>query len=99
MAKTVAAQAFKVPGDRFESTADVTFDASYTTGGYALTAADMGFQNQIDLVKAVTNVGPTGHTIVFNKATGKLMLFSAGTEVTAATNVSTVIARVVATGY
>jgi hypothetical protein len=59
----------------------VTFDASYPTGGYALTAASLGFVT-LDTVDAASLSNLGSRLCGWNQATGKLQVYSAlGTEV------------------
>lgn len=47
MAATVVVNSKWVAGDRKEVQATVTFDASYPTGGLAVTLAQLGFRNRV----------------------------------------------------
>jgi hypothetical protein len=102
---------------------DVTLDTSYPTGGYALTAADVGFTNlYVVLPMAVSSGGwaaqydfgteklvvwrTAGHTHVENTAgtytqnatTASQSGTGAFQEVTAGTNLSTVVVRLFVLG-
>lgn len=75
--------------------ADVTGDASYPTGGYAITPAIFGLTT-FDFVLVPS---AKGYGANYNDATGKIVVYaSAGTEVTAATNLSAVTFRIMAMG-
>ena len=78
------------PGSRRHNIVQVTFDSSYPTGGYALTAAQCG----LSVIDVVDPMGPTDATgtwlPVWVASTGKIKLLSAlGTEVTSTTDVHT----------
>lgn len=91
MAATVTPVANHIPGDLREVIVDVTGDASYPTGGYAVTVP--GITNIV--LADVQAPSGTGHTATWDYAAKKLKLFTAfGTEVAAATNVSTVVCRI-----
>lgn len=82
---------------------DVTLDASYPAGGYAITATQFGF-------KGIWMVNPNpvvaGYAFQWDVTNGKLKAYWTGAavsavlaEVTATTNLSTVVVRVEAVGY
>jgi hypothetical protein len=86
----------------------ITPDTSYPTGGYALTAAQLGLSNVADavcnIVGGTTNNGAVAAS--YNAATGKLQLWATGgtspvtlAEVASTTNVSGVTVKVAAFGY
>lgn len=78
-----------VPGDLAEVVMDITGDASYPTGGYAVTVP----LSQIVLAD-ITPGAATGHPVAWDYAAGKLKVFtSGGAEVAAATNLSTMVVR------
>lgn len=58
----------------------IVFDASYTTGGYAITAANLGFSNGITTgPQGITVAGATGGFICgWNDATSKLQVYKVG---------------------
>jgi hypothetical protein len=63
----------------------VTLDASYPTGGYAVTPAKFGFKT----LAGVLFEEPNGYSLMYNRTTDKVQVYSAaGTEVVAATNLS-----------
>lgn len=63
----------------------LTFDASYPTGGYATPNVKFG----LSVVSGVQIECPGGYTAVYNRTTDKVQLYStAATEVTNATNLS-----------
>lgn len=65
----------RVPGSRRAVNAVVTFDTSYPSGGYALTAAQFGLV-QLDFVQA--NMDQSGTYFgVWVTSTSKLQLFTA----------------------
>ena len=95
MAATVAQVASHVPGNTREVIVTITGDASYPTGGYALT-----FPGISNVLFVDAQSSSSGHPAVWNYATGKLQLFtSGGTEVAAATNVSTITVRAAVLGF
>ena len=75
-------------GNQRRAIVDVTMSNSYTTGGEAVAAADLDLD---DIEDAVVMEGATtgGYVPRYDTATDKLLLFDAGTEVAAATDVST----------
>lgn len=85
-----------VVGNHREKIVDVTLDSSYPTGGYTLTQAQLGIDWKPYFILAVPTT--TGHDAVYNYSTGKLMMFSGGTQVTNATDLSAVVLRVIAKG-
>lgn len=71
----------------------ITLDSSYATGGY-------GPVNKFGL-KAINGVffeDVNGYALYYNKSTDKIQVFSGTTEVTAATNLSTITAYFEAKG-
>lgn len=85
-----------VVGSRRQVAVDVTLDNSYPTGGYTLTTSTLGVDGVTDFVQAGATT--TGHLPVYNYSTSKLMMFSGGTEVANATDLSAVVLRLVAQG-
>ena len=59
MALTVNVVRSFVVGDHRETVADVTFDSSYTTGGLAITAAQLNLSNILFLLPTVAVSGQT----------------------------------------
>ena len=96
MALTITPVRSFVVGDRRMVIADVTFDSSYATGGEALVASDLGLKLGLDSIHAASTT--RGHTCPYDYVNGKLMAFSGGTEVSAATDLSRVTTRVTAIG-
>ena len=83
-----------MPGNTKEVIVTITGDASYPTGGYALT-----FPGITTVLFVDAQSSSSGHPAVWNYATGKLQFFtSGGTEVTAATNLSAVTVRAAVLG-
>lgn len=89
---------------------DVTFDASYPTGGESLTAANVNLRRIEELIvhgpSTATRGGTTGALPTYDYTNAKLQLFwgNAGTasvlpEVTDTTDVATQICRITAVGY
>ena len=76
--------------------ATITFDNSYPTGGETLAVADLGLDSAIDAV--IPALGGSD-VVVYNRATGKLQVFTAdGTEATNASDQSTVSRDVLVIG-
>lgn len=78
---------------------DITGPASYTTGGEALSAADLSkligtgaVIGDIDYFGA--EVPTTGQTLVLDRTNSKVMYFNGTTQIANATNLSAVTARV-----
>jgi hypothetical protein len=85
-------------GKRREALASVTFDASYPTGGYALTAGQFGLTMLEEVQVSGTTQG--GLPACWVVSTGKLKVFSAvGTEETATTDLHTDSILVKAYGF
>lgn len=96
MAATVAQVDAHVPGAQKEVIVDVTPDTSYPTGGYAVTVPGM---SRIILADVQVPAG-TGHTAAWDYTNKKLKFFtSGGTEVAAATNLSSAVTRIAFLGY
>lgn len=76
--------------------ADITFDSSYPTGGEDLNPSTLG----LSFVRFLVADGSEGYNLVYDYANSKLLAYgsTAGTEVAAATNLSTVSCRVFAVG-
>jgi hypothetical protein len=82
--------------------ADVTADAAYPTGGYALNAPLIGFQFFSGVLLGGDD---SGYIPIYNYATGNLQFFQQTTvagpliEVPNNTNLSTVVVRLVIFGF
>lgn len=65
--------------DMRKSIVDVTLDAAYAAGGYALTPASLGFETAPNMVdpQVVTTAGQ-GFVPSWNQQTGKLQMFKVG---------------------
>ena len=98
MAVTIAIFANQVDDTAYVTVADITGPASYTTGGEVLTAAQvnqllpklggsavLADTAKIQFFQSESNT--TGQNIVLDRANSKLMYF-AGAQVSAATNLS-----------
>lgn len=83
-------------GSKFGIIAEVTFDASYPTGGEAITERQLGL-NVIDLLL----VAPSGgNTYEYLPATGKIKGYTASaTEIADKTDLKAVVVKVFAVGY
>jgi hypothetical protein len=101
-----------VPGNTFEVPLDITFDASYPTGGYTINPASFGFQVLISLIDAYCSTlagGAYGLSIVpvYTNGAGTpiasaqliLTVGSTGVQVANSANVSTVSVRLLGRGY
>jgi hypothetical protein len=84
-----------VVGNRRQVVVDGLLDSSYPTGGYALTFVTLGIDGVPDYVTATS---PSGHDFGYDYTNQKLKAFLSGSEVTAATNLSTVVVRITAQG-
>jgi hypothetical protein len=108
MAIAIGSLKTNVAGNQRVSSATLTGDSSYTTGGYSVSAASLGLAT-INSVAITENAGGflpqsslnAAGTILnvkfFNTETGGAA--GPGTEVVATTNVSTGVFNVVAFGY
>jgi len=56
---------------------DITLDGSYSSGGWAITAANLKLSTLYQLVPPSSGVGtgPVGHPLRWDHATGKLLAF------------------------
>ena len=101
MAVTIANLRFNVDGNVRQTTFDVTGPASYTTGGEALTAAQInqlmphyaGALLATDADKAqffVSDRNASDQYMILDKVNDKIMYFTNAGQVSAATNLSTV---------
>lgn len=80
----------RIPGDRKRTWKVITGDTAYPAGGYPIAPADLGFAFQIDYITIINdNSGPTGGVAglnwFWNRATQKLQLIVASTNVENAT--------------
>ncbi len=96
MALSITRVSSYVIGDHREVIADVTFDASYTTGGLALTAAQLGMGTSLRAV--IPTPSTDGHTFAYDYANSKLKAFSGASEVANATDLHTLTTRIVVHG-
>ena len=79
--------------------ADVTGDASYATGGYALQPSDLGLRDIDWLTARPMGGGGRYAEYDYGQPTGKLKLFTGfGAEVANAANESATVVRVIAIG-
>lgn len=91
-------------GNRRRRVVDVAWDSSYPTGGESLTPGDCGLAEIHTVIDCGTRVTSTGAAVnrraYFDGATNKLLLSQAAvmTEVTAATDLSTLTTRLVVEG-
>lgn len=106
MAVTIASVRRRRVGSTREIIVDITGPASYTTGGEAITAAQLAalmpevFPNITALPANLNSIlqfdceGSTGgHACVLDRANLKFMYFNGTTQITAATNLSAVTVR------
>lgn len=102
MSMTIKKGKDTVFGDCRVAFADITLDNSYPTGGYDLKPTDLG-QSDVYTFQSLSATGSGGYVLSFNYSTGKLQAYVAPTsgggalvQVTPATNLSTVTARITA---
>jgi hypothetical protein len=95
------------PNQRLSITT-LTPDSSYPTGGYTVTAAQLGLSNIADALCNLSSsaANNTAVSATYNQATGKLMLWVAAasapdavTEAASTANLSGTIIKVWALGY
>ena len=89
MALTVALVARSHPGSQRKATADITFDASYATGGEELLPGAFGFST----IQKVNAEPVGGRSFPYDYTNKKLQAFGGTTEVVAATDLSAVVVR------
>lgn len=89
----------QVEGARRVTVTNVTFDSSYPTGGEPLTFSDLGLTS-VEFAVATLKTGGTGSVVQvwYDTANQKLKAYVAAAEVTAATDLSAIVAQVVAWG-
>ena len=92
-------------GAAYVSIDKLSFDASYTTGGYTVPGT-IGMTSIFGLHQKATNTAGIGYLIVYNSQTSKIQVLWTGgataaalAEITAGTNLSTVTATVLSIGY
>lgn len=85
-------------GNYFEKLVDVTFDASYPTGGEPLTAANLGFASILAIHGEIV-LGAAVREVAYDRANAKLLAFAPGDlEVADTTDLSAVTVRLVVRG-
>ena len=96
----------KVPGDRRRKRIRITGDASYTSGGYQVTAAMFGFSTQIDYIDISNDgagaSGALGNASWFyNTVTQKMQIIvpSTGNEIGNGTDVHTMTCDIIGEGF
>lgn len=100
MALTIKLIKQSVFGDQRIAIADVTFDASYATGGEALSLPQIGIQ-RASFVQASPN---GGYVPAYDYATGKILVYATGgegdplDEVAATADLSALTVRLLAVG-
>ncbi len=80
---------------------DVTLDASYPTGGYAVTPQQLGLPNKA-LLAWVEPKAVEAHNVVnvwYDTPTSQLKAYTTAAEVANAVDLHTVVVRVYALGY
>lgn len=89
-----------VHGDQRLTVTSVALDASYPTGGYAITAAQLGLNSVAHTISSVSVAGTGGivHTH-YTPSTGKLSCYTATAEIANATDVSAETVEITAFGY
>lgn len=103
MAITATKVTDEVPGAARQISGTITFDASYTTGGMAVTPTILGYTGGSTVVwLAVTGVrgvaGTVCSSVRFDATNQKLLVYNttAGAETANATNLSTLVVDFVA---
>jgi hypothetical protein len=98
MALTATKVVDEVPGAARLIAGTITFDASYTTGGLAVTSTLLGYTGGSTVVwMAVTGIrgaaGTAASGVQFNAATQKLLVYNttAGAETANATSLATLV--------
>lgn len=85
-------------GNYFEKLVDVTFDASYPTGGEALSANALGFGTILS-VNAETVQGSDVRSVAYDRTSGLLLAYApGGAEVSDTTSLATVTVRLLVRG-
>lgn len=99
MAVTITSKKVVVAGNARVRYVDITGPASYTTGGEALSAADLkaltsptyGAIGDIIQLDAETSTG--GHAVALDRANSKIMYFNGTTQIANAVNLSAITVR------
>jgi hypothetical protein len=103
MAVSIAVRKRSVRGNEQAVYVDITGPASYTTGGESLSAADLvklvGKPGALigDIVQFDAETPTTGQSLALDRTNSKVMYFNGTTQITAAVNLSAVVARAVIT--
>jgi hypothetical protein len=96
MGVTVSAMRKTVEGDRAVRYFTLTFDASYPTGGEALTDTDMGLRGCDFFMSELMSAN--GKQVVWDRTNDKALIFDGGAEVSNGTDQSAVVIRCKAVG-
>ncbi len=103
MAATVSNIDSDVWGSRRMVLSEVTFDATYPTGGEAVTPSQLGLVEvdfAIVTIKSATGAGVNVANAYYNAATDKILLYDeTPAQVANAADVSTTVVNVVAIGH
>lgn len=98
MAKTISNVIHDKTGRFKQVIATVAADASYGTGGYAISAAELGLTQIVNVIISVDGVGT--HFGVWDYTNSKLMVFvAAGTQVAGSADINALRFRIRVTGY
>lgn len=104
MAVTITSKKQVVAGNARITYVDLTGPASYTTGGEALSAADIvklagGKPGAViaDILQFDAEPSTGGHSVVLDRTNSKVMFFNGTTQIAATTNLSGVTVRVAVT--
>lgn len=85
-------------GQYFEKLVDIQLDNSYATNGVALTPAQLGFGEVLQVLPEET-AGAAARSFVYDRANQKLLAYApAGAEVANATDLSAVTVRTLVRG-
>ena len=76
----------------------ITLDNSYPTGGYSITARDLGWSEITGVIRLGGNAAGAAYHMVYDTVNSKLMAFSGGSEVANATDLSAAVVRVLFLG-
>lgn len=85
-----------VNGRLLEQYASVLFSSGYPTGGYTFPVSlateygQLGIRTLVGVSQVATNTAGLAYTASWNSQTGKLLVFTAGSQVADNTNIATV---------
>lgn len=100
MALTFKKVSNRTVGNASQAVYDITFDSSYTTGGYVVTNANLGFRSTAVIENVLGgrgNITTTYYDVQFNPSSNKLQAVSGAAEVASTTDLHLLTVRVTAT--